>query len=77
MLRSLLPTANDVTSALLAFGLQVLTLPVSATLIANSTYWAKRIPSELPADDELEAATTTTITADTTTTTDAAERDAP
>jgi multicomponent Na+:H+ antiporter subunit G len=53
----LLPTANDVTSVLLAFGLQLLTLPVAATLIANSTYWAERIPSELPADDELEAAT--------------------
>lgn len=55
-----LPTANDVTSVLLAFGLQLLTLPVAATLIANSTYWAERIPAELPADDELEAATTTT-----------------
>ena len=51
-----LPTANDVTSALLAFGLQLLTLPVAATLIANSTYWARRIPTELPADDELERA---------------------
>jgi multicomponent Na+:H+ antiporter subunit G len=51
-----LPTANDITSALLAFALQLLTLPVAATLIANSTYWAERIPAELPADDELEAA---------------------
>lgn len=51
-----LPTANDVTSVLLAFVLQVLMLPVAATLIANSTYWAKRIPSELAADDELDAA---------------------
>jgi multicomponent Na+:H+ antiporter subunit G len=51
-----LPTANDVTSALLAFGLQLLTLPVAATLIANSTYWARRIPTDMPADDELEEA---------------------
>jgi multicomponent Na+:H+ antiporter subunit G len=59
-----LPTANDVTSVLLAFGVQLLTLPVAATLIANSTYWAERIPAELPADDELEAATNTDTTAD-------------
>ena len=51
-----LPTANDVTSALLAFGLQLLTLPVAATLIANSTYWARRIEIDMPADDELEDA---------------------
>ena len=54
----MLPTANDVTSVLLAFGLQLMTLPVAATLIANSTYWAERIPADLPADDELEAAAT-------------------
>lgn len=51
-----LPTANDVTSALLAAGLQFLTLPVAATLIAHSTYWARRIQTEIPADDELETA---------------------
>jgi multicomponent Na+:H+ antiporter subunit G len=54
----LLPTANDVTSVVLAFGLQLMTLPVAATLIANSTYWAERIPADLPADDELGAAAT-------------------
>jgi len=52
-----LPTANDITSVVLAFALQLLTLPVAATLIANSTYWAQRIPTELPADDELERST--------------------
>jgi multicomponent Na+:H+ antiporter subunit G len=51
-----LPTANDATSALLAFGLQLLTLPVAATLIANSTYWARRIETDLPAEDHLEQA---------------------
>jgi multicomponent Na+:H+ antiporter subunit G len=54
-----LPTANDVTSALLAFVLQLLMLPVAATLIANSTYWSKRIPTELSADDELGASDAT------------------
>ncbi len=75
-----LPTANDVTSVLLAFGLQLLTLPVAATLIANSTYWAERIPAELPADDELEAATNATPptkVAEPATTTSVAGRFAP
>ncbi len=54
-----LPTANDVTSVLLAFVLQLLMLPVAATLIANSTYWSKRTPTELSADDELEASEAT------------------
>lgn len=53
-----LPTANDVTSALLAFGLQLLTLPVAATLIANSTYWARRSETDLPAEDQLQQAAT-------------------
>ena len=49
----LLPTANDVTTALLAAGLQVLTLPIAANLIANSTYFARRIPNEVDGVDEL------------------------
>ncbi len=44
-----LPTANDITSALLAALLQLLTLPVGAFLIARSTYGARGIPS--PVDD--------------------------
>jgi multicomponent Na+:H+ antiporter subunit G len=51
-----LTNANDITSVLLAAGLQVLTLPVAATLIARSTYWARRIPVELDGDDELRQA---------------------
>lgn len=60
----LLPTANDITSALLAFGLQLLTLPVAATLIANSTYRAARVSSEVPADDELGAAAASSTAVD-------------
>ena len=41
---------------LLAAGLQMLTLPVAATLIAHSTYWARRIPVQLDGGDELQAA---------------------
>jgi multicomponent Na+:H+ antiporter subunit G len=48
--------ANDITSVLLAAGLQFLTLPVAATLIARSTYWARRIPVELDGEDELHRA---------------------
>ena len=48
--------ANDITSVMLAAALQVLTLPVAATLIARSTYWARRIPVHLDADDELRRA---------------------
>lgn len=51
-----LGNANDITSVLLAAGLQVLTLPVAATLIARSTYWARRIPVLLDGDDELRQA---------------------
>ncbi len=51
-----LPTANDVTSALLAAGLQILTLPVAANLIARSTYLAKGIPNQVDAVDELAEA---------------------
>jgi len=48
--------ANDITSVLLAAGLQVVTLPVAAILIAHSTYWARRIPNQLDAEDELQQA---------------------
>jgi|tagenome__1003787_1003787.scaffolds.fasta_scaffold19497248_3 multicomponent Na+:H+ antiporter subunit G len=48
--------ANDITSVLLAAGLQVLTLPVAATLIARSTYWARRIPVQIDAEDQLQQA---------------------
>jgi multicomponent Na+:H+ antiporter subunit G len=48
--------ANDITSVLLAAGLQLLTLPVAATLIARSTYWARHIPVQLDGADELRQA---------------------
>ena len=48
-----LPTANDVTSALAAALLQILALPISASLIARATYLAGGIPSRLDAVDEL------------------------
>ena len=51
--------ANDVTSVLLAAGLQLLTLPVAATLIGYSTYWARRIPVHLDGADELREAVET------------------
>jgi multicomponent Na+:H+ antiporter subunit G len=51
-----LTNANDYTSVLLAAALQILTLPVAATLIAHSTYWARRIPLHLDAGDELQEA---------------------
>jgi len=47
-----LPTANDVTSALAAALLQLLTLPISASLIARATYLARGIPNRLDAVDE-------------------------
>ena len=51
--------ANDITSVLLAAGLQLLTLPVAATLIGYSTYWARRIPVHLDGADELREAVET------------------
>jgi multicomponent Na+:H+ antiporter subunit G len=48
-----LDTANDVTTALLAAGLQILTLPVGANLIARSTYMAVGIPHQVDTVDEL------------------------
>jgi len=54
-----LPTANDVTSALLAAELQILTLPVAANLIARSTYRAEGIPHRVDTVDELADAEAT------------------
>jgi len=51
-----LTNVNDITSIMLAAALQILTLPVAATLIAHSTYWARRIPVHLDAEDELRDA---------------------
>jgi len=48
-----LPSANDLTSALGAAALQLLTLPISASLLARSTYFSRRIPNRLDAVDEL------------------------
>ena len=56
---STLTTANDITSVLLAAGLQLFTLPVAANLIAHSTYWAAGIPVQLDGDDELRQAADT------------------
>jgi multicomponent Na+:H+ antiporter subunit G len=47
-----LPTANDVTSALAAAVLQLLTLPISASLIARATYLARGISHRVDAIDE-------------------------
>lgn len=51
-----LPTANDATSALLAAGIQILTLPVAANLISRSTYLAEGIPQQVDSVDELAEA---------------------
>ena len=48
-----LHTANDITSVLLAAGLQIVTLPVAANLIARSTYLAEGIPHQMDTVDEL------------------------
>ena len=48
-----LRTANDVTSALLAGALQLVTLPVAANLIAPSAYWSHGIPRGPDTVDEL------------------------
>ncbi|MET0146136.1 MAG: monovalent cation/H(+) antiporter subunit G [Ilumatobacteraceae bacterium] len=50
-----LPTANDDTSAVAAAVLQLLTLPISASLIARATYLADGIPHRLDAVDEFAA----------------------
>jgi multicomponent Na+:H+ antiporter subunit G len=48
-----LPTANDVTSAIAAGLLQLMTLPISASLIARATYLARGIEHQLDSIDEL------------------------
>ncbi len=48
-----LPTANDITSAIGAAALQFLTLPISASLLARATYHARGIHSRVDAIDEL------------------------
>jgi multicomponent Na+:H+ antiporter subunit G len=48
-----LPTANDITSAIGAALLQLLTLPIAASLIARSTYLARRVPTRIDSVDEL------------------------
>ena len=50
-----LPTTNDITSALAAAILQLLTLPIGAALIARATYMARGIPHRVDAVDELAA----------------------
>jgi multicomponent Na+:H+ antiporter subunit G len=51
-----LPSANDVTSALAAAVLWLLTLPISASLIARATYLARGIEHRLDGVDELAEA---------------------
>lgn len=48
-----LRNANDVTSAVGAGLLQLLTLPISAFLLARSTYLARSTPSRVDSVDEL------------------------
>jgi multicomponent Na+:H+ antiporter subunit G len=47
-----LPTANDITSAIAAALLQLLTLPIAASLIARAAYLARGIPSRVDTVDE-------------------------
>jgi multicomponent Na+:H+ antiporter subunit G len=47
---------NDVTSAIAAALLQLMTLPISASLIARATYMARGIEHHLDSVDELAAA---------------------
>lgn len=51
-----LPTANEVTSALAAALLQLLTLPISASLIARAAYRAHDIDHQMDTVDELAEA---------------------
>jgi len=51
-----LPTANDITSAIAAAVLQLLTLPIAASLIARATYLARGIEHHLDIVDELAEA---------------------
>ena len=49
----MLPTANDITSAIAAAVLQLMTLPISASLIARATYLARGIEHRVDTIDEL------------------------
>ena len=48
-----LPTANDVTSALLAAALYVLTLPIAGSMIARATYLTDEARTGIDTVDEL------------------------
>ena len=49
----MLPTANDVTSSLLAAALYVLTLPIAGSMIARATYLTDESHTEIDTVDEL------------------------
>lgn len=49
-----LPTANEITSVLLAAALQIITLPVAANLIARAAYRSHGIPRDDETVDELQ-----------------------
>ena len=51
-----LPTANDITSAIAAAVLQLMTLPIGASLIARATYQARGIEHRVDTIDELAEA---------------------
>jgi multicomponent Na+:H+ antiporter subunit G len=50
-----LPTWNDITSAIAAAVLQLLTLPISASLIARATYRARGIQHRVDVDELAES----------------------
>lgn len=50
---AVLPTWNDATSVIAAALLQLLTLPISASLLARATYRSRTIQHHLHAVDEL------------------------
>ncbi|CAN5863907.1 monovalent cation/H(+) antiporter subunit G [soil metagenome] len=48
-----LPTANDITSAVLAAVLYVATLPIAGAMMARATYFSEEAPNRLHTIDEL------------------------
>ena len=50
-----LPTANDITSALLAAVLYLITLPIAGSMMGRATYYTDDAPNELHTIDELAA----------------------
>ncbi len=50
-----LPTANDITSALLAAALYLLTLPIAGAMMGRATYDTDDVPNQLHSIDELAA----------------------